>query len=820
MNCRFSKVGWKLLPGGLVALGFAILLKLGALQPLEQMVYNTFFVLRGETAWDDRLVLVTIDDASLDRLGRFPWSRQQYVRLLNVLTQGDPSVIAFDLIWSEASPDDARLAEAMQQWGRVVLASAKQQQTGLPLPPTAALQAAAIGTGHVLYETNADGVTRSVPAQVQGEPMFALAVAKAYSLVEAPVALPGSTEQQLWVNWAGRSRSMQQYSFADVVQGKIPAQKFQNKIVLIGVTATGLDQLATPFDQNPPASGLHLQAAVLHNLLQSDLLQPIGYGNWLDGARLLILGLGGPGLGLLLYYRRTPRQIAIWLLVSVGWSGLSFAAFTAGVWLPVALPLSLFTATLIAVQLVEQLCTNALLQRQIKHLWQQYQADLVLRSTDRDCASTAPVPGASVPSVTQLATIADQFGRSQSTQAAIARSLSIGLVASDLDGCVWFCNPVAQTWLAAQVGEQLETRLVPEWVSPEQWQADRQALQQQVQVPVREVRQGDRWIALTIEPLSYELAPKSSGRSLDGLLVMLEDITMRKQVEVVLAQQVEELQRLSQMKDDFLSTVSHELRAPLTNFRLAIDLLAISDSETERAQYLAILERECTRETELINDLLDLQRLDANARQRDLENIELQSWLPTIVEPFRDRAVAQQQTLQVEIASELPPIASDPHSLKRILVELVNNACKYTPPAGEITVTAQSTPPYLELVVSNSGAEIPPTELPRIFDKFYRVPKADQWQRGGTGLGLALVKKLVEHLSGTIHVRSGSGLTTFTVQLPLSQKPHLHSQRSEPDDKRFSGLFVHRSPHLRQSSAGLPKPHLPQTRSRASAGSV
>jgi signal transduction histidine kinase/CHASE2 domain-containing sensor protein len=767
MNWRFSKAGWQLLPGGLVALGFAILLKLGALQPLEQMVYNTFFALRGEAAWDDRLVLVTIDDTSLNQLGRFPWSRQQYIKLLNVLTQGDPSIIAFDLLWSEASPDDVRLAAAMQQYGRVVLASAKQQQTGLPLPPTAILQEAAIGTGHILHDSAADGVTRRVLAQVQGEPQFALAVAKAYSLVEAPVTLP-EPNATLWVNWAGRSRSLQQYSFVDVVQGKVPPQRFQNKIVLVGVTATGLDQLVTPFDRNPPASGLHLQAAVLHNLLQGNLLQPIAYGNWLDGARLLILVLGGPGLSLLLCCRRAPLQIAIWLVGSVGWTTLSLIAFSGEIWLPVAMPLSLFTATLITTQLVEQLRTNALLQSQIKHLWQQYQADLVLRSTDQCSPPGATTHGAPMSSITQLATIADQFGRSQSTQAAIARSLSIGLVASDLDGCVWFCNPVAALWLSMRVGEQLETRLVPQWMSPEQWQADRQALQHRRPIAVQEVRQGDRWIALKIEPLSYEPAPKQSrDRSLDGLLIVLEDITVRKHAEAVLAQQVEELQRLSQMKDDFLSTVSHELRAPLTNFRLAIDLLAISDSETERAHYLEILERECTRETELINDLLDLQRLEANARQRELENIQLQTWLPTIVEPFRDRSIAQQQTLKVSIAPQIPAIASDPHSLKRILVELVNNACKYTPPAGEIRVTAQSTPPYIELVVSNTGVEIPPTELGRIFDKFYRVPKADQWQRGGTGLGLALVKKLVEHLSGTIHVRSGAGLTTFTVQLPF-----------------------------------------------------
>ena len=161
-------------------------------------------------------------------------------------------------------------------------------------------------------------------------------------------------------------------------------------------------------------------------------------------------------------------------------------------------------------------------------------------------------------------------------------------------------------------------------------------------------------------------------------------------------------------------------------------------------------------------------------RPKELKVIQLQTWIPQIVEPFRERTEQQQQLLQIDLDPELPPLLSDNASLERILTELLNNACKYTPPGEKITVTAEAVKPLpatslrrAQFRVSNSGVEIPANELPRIFDKFYRIRRDDRWQRGGTGLGLALVQKLTEHLGGTLVAESVFNQTTFTVELPL-----------------------------------------------------
>lgn len=189
--------------------------------------------------------------------------------------------------------------------------------------------------------------------------------------------------------------------------------------------------------------------------------------------------------------------------------------------------------------------------------------------------------------------------------------------------------------------------------------------------------------------------------------------------------------------------------------------------QSRLTRYFQILQNECEREIQLINNLLDLQRLHADAQPLLLTSIQLQEWLPPIVEPFQERVYNRQQSLTLNIDPTTPRLMCDSANLGRILAELLNNACKFTPFGERITVTVGVQSEKLQLSVWNSGVEIPAKELPRIFEKFYRISSFDFWKEGGTGLGLALVKKLVDYLGGTIQVESTSGQTCFTVELPI-----------------------------------------------------
>ncbi|NJP09180.1 MAG: response regulator [Leptolyngbyaceae cyanobacterium RU_5_1] len=277
-------------------------------------------------------------------------------------------------------------------------------------------------------------------------------------------------------------------------------------------------------------------------------------------------------------------------------------------------------------------------------------------------------------------------------------------------------------------------------------------------------------------------------------------------------QQVEELERLNQLKDDFLSNVSHELRTPVSNIKLVAEMLKInfqkiglSEPESGKTdQYFQILFDECKKEIELINDLLDVTHLNAQTQPLTLTEINPSVWIASITEPFKELARNHQQILQVNISPELPCLATEQSYLMRILTELLNNACKYTPVGETITVSAQvekgtsnfelrtskfrhSQLPSLVISVSNSGIEISEQEQERIFDKFYRIPSKDPWRHGGTGLGLALVKKLVDCLGATIWVESVEGKTIFTVEFPIKpirstlsgQNPFFINQRDD-----------------------------------------
>ncbi|MBD2101229.1 sensor histidine kinase [Leptolyngbya sp. FACHB-261] len=281
---------------------------------------------------------------------------------------------------------------------------------------------------------------------------------------------------------------------------------------------------------------------------------------------------------------------------------------------------------------------------------------------------------------------------------------------------------------------------------------------------------GDLWLSRSKDAIFEDLEIRLVQQVANQCAIAIRQARLYQSAQA----QVEELRELHQLKDDFLSTVSHELRTPISNMKLAIHMLKLGPEPVRFQKYLDILQAECNKEAALINDLLDLQKLEAERYSIFAGTIVLQDWIPALVEPFLSRAQSQQQTLQVDLSPELPPIVSDCNSLSRLLAELLNNACKYTAPGGGIRLQVHSasasidadsnTTPLTIFAVSNE-AEISDAELPRIFEKFYRVPQGDPWRQGGTGLGLALVQKLVEQLGGTLHVKSQAGWTTFTVAL-------------------------------------------------------
>ncbi len=274
--------------------------------------------------------------------------------------------------------------------------------------------------------------------------------------------------------------------------------------------------------------------------------------------------------------------------------------------------------------------------------------------------------------------------------------------------------------------------------------------------------------------------------------------------------QIQGLEQSNQLKDDFLEAISHELRAPISNIRMATQMLEVrlrqlsnSDTLAQCDRYFQILRTECQREAALLTDMLDLLRLDNDNDPLNLSTIHLNLWLPHVAEPFIERMREREQQLVINLPANLPTLTTDLAHLERSLTELLTNAWKYTPIHQTVTITAQivpstsdqplaatatavsrlSIPPLVSMPpqslvwisITNTGVEIPVEEHERIFSYFYRISNHNFWHQRGTGLGLAIAKKRVEKLRGSIGITSQQGSTTFTIKLPLHPIEPSHS---------------------------------------------
>lgn len=250
----------------------------------------------------------------------------------------------------------------------------------------------------------------------------------------------------------------------------------------------------------------------------------------------------------------------------------------------------------------------------------------------------------------------------------------------------------------------------------------------------------------------------NSGQPAAGVLSVFHDITA--------------LQELHERQIDFVANASHELGTPLTAIRGFAETLLDGALETPelRHKFVSIIHTEAERMNRLLKALLQLAKLDSQEyrRQIQLEPIALQPLLQTVAQELSVQAGLQQQEIIIDPASDAEAVALANYDwLKQVMVNLVENAVKYTPSNGKIMLKCQSTAAGVLVEVRDTGIGIPAKNLPFIFDRFYRVDRSRTRTAGGSGLGLALVKFIIEMLGGAIQVESQVNLgTTFTFRLP------------------------------------------------------
>ncbi|NMP22137.1 two-component system histidine kinase PnpS [Sulfobacillus harzensis] len=264
--------------------------------------------------------------------------------------------------------------------------------------------------------------------------------------------------------------------------------------------------------------------------------------------------------------------------------------------------------------------------------------------------------------------------------------------------------------------------------------------------------------------------PDQPGLVVEATVAPLPE-TLGGQGAVIVSRDISLQSQLDRMRQDFVANVSHELQTPLTIIRGFTETL-IDDQdidEASRTRFTRLIHEEANRMSRLVDDLLTLSRMEHHSLPFSLEGVDVAMLAESVVSRMAPRAEEAGLALEARIPSVLPLVSGDPDRLQEVLLNLVQNAIQYTPQGGRVTVAAQSDAAsgLVGISVKDTGIGIPAEDLPRIFERFYRVDKARSRASGGTGLGLAIVKHIIELHQGRIEVNSTVGQgTEFVVWLP------------------------------------------------------
>jgi two-component system phosphate regulon sensor histidine kinase PhoR len=247
---------------------------------------------------------------------------------------------------------------------------------------------------------------------------------------------------------------------------------------------------------------------------------------------------------------------------------------------------------------------------------------------------------------------------------------------------------------------------------------------------------------------------------------------------IVVVRDVSELRRLESVRREFVANVSHELRTPLASIKALVETLeaGAKDDPAVSGTFFGQIVHEVDRLTGLVEELLDLARIESGRLALKFEAISPSVLISSGVDRLRPQIERSHLELVNDVAPDLPRVSADRVRVEQVLVNLVHNAIKFTQPGGTIRVTAKIEGDQLAVSVADSGVGISAAELPRVFERFYKLDKARR--SDGTGLGLAISKHIVQAHGGTISVESelGNG-ATFTFTLPLAVAP---SNRNVP----------------------------------------
>lgn len=720
------------------------------------------------------VLIVAIDDPSLAAIGRWPWPRGVHATVLDRIADGAPAVVGLDLILSEADEQnpraDAALARAIARSPTVlpVYVSGNSAAGLREMVPAPHFVNAARRLGHIDAEIDADGFVRRVFLQ-QGIgaasrahfSVAALQLAHPNMVVEAgerraprPTARDSLVRDQSYlIPFAGPPGAFERVSFAAVLRGEVAPARFANRIVLIGATAAGLgDAYPTPVSgEGVSMPGIEITANAIDSLLHGFDVREATPLTQIVCAPLAVLGL----LGLFLWL--TPRAALIatlaFIVLALGGSLVLFRF--GGYWFS---PVLLVAGALAGYPL----WSWRRLEAANRHL------SIEMRRTAESFGWTVSLPAAAANRPAgwledrfawQLAAserAADALRHSRRILAESFAGLPIGVIVCDRREQKLFSNPLADLLLSppyAAEGGVPAAAPVAELLahlgrnSVGEWRALLDATYRQAAVSTREIQSGQSHYLVTVAP--YALVDEI----VVGAIVALADITA--------------VRRLEREREELMQFVSHDLRSPQNSIIAAAQLARDDPGSFAGARLSTLVEGYAQQTLALIDTLLALTRAERLV-DADLTEVDLASVAQDAVDDAWPQASARGQRIELRLPAAPATVRGRGEILARAILNLLTNAMKFGPPKSVIDVSIERVGERWRVSVRDDGPGIPPDSMPRLFERFYRVPRGRDADPGGTGLGLAFVKTVATKLGGEAMVHSipGAG-ATFSIDLPV-----------------------------------------------------
>jgi signal transduction histidine kinase len=756
--------------------------------PVEELTRrtgDTYFRLRGNEGTSPYVALILIDDASLERYGRWPWKRSLLAQVVRAASAEHPKALGLDILLSEAEDEinDRDLARAIKDVGNAVLVAkiSNSPQGRLWVEPLPRFARNAVAVGHAQAILGPDSICRSVPVKelsLKG-PRWALALevarvargkmleddGRGLRIGEQEIPTIGKPSQTIGagiesesprflpIDYRGQlapgevSPPFSAVSVKDLLDGRTSGQ-LQGKAVLIGFGLTEIgDRIPTPVSGKLPMPGVEIHANLLDAILAGRSLHSLN--GWLNLLLLCVFSFSSTWVVL-----RWPVWRGLAALAALLTSGL-VASYLAFAWTHILVGLGPFLCVGVLAGPLAQLQNLVLVDRSLTQRLLQLQN--FLKATEPEQkeslpaalrAETQPVAGDLHWKVDLLGQLQAELGSLYAFDETLLEAMQEGLAVFSSDGRIIFRNAQWEKFCQIQ-----------RWPTVSSYDEFTAAVQQPAW---KALASPGIWLDTEVH-LGEGLWQLRAVRLKDSVAANASDLIM-----VVVTDQTARLER-DRARAEALAFVTHELRTPLVSIQGFAEYLLRYSKERAGSEAAATIFQESGRLVAIINTYLDVLRLDAGARPMRNEIFQAGEAVKQVARVVQPIAQASEIKLCTEIAKDLPPLQGDRHLIEGALLNLVSNAIKYSARNSEVKLRATIEADGVVLEVWNAGPMISPEELARLFEPFYRRREQEQTQRGW-GLGLAFVKRIAEQHRGKVEARSETGAgTSFRIHLPATR---------------------------------------------------